>query len=190
MRTRLALYLVGLCLVCQGCSPLAHAARGVIIQPIRYPRRLDDLVDCMRNKKLANAAWAQYQADHMGTDFSCDFALGFKEGYEDFLYAGGSGEPPPVPPRYYWRPEFESPAGQQAVRDWFAGFRAGAAAARQSGHRNLVVVPASTALSPSLPSSPQQQESASPPRQASPAGEEMLPAPRPVPAAPGVWQPG
>ncbi len=62
----------------------------------------------------------------------------------DYLYAGGSGEPPLLPPKKYQSFRYENPQGAQAIRDWFAGFRRGAAAAAASGYRNYVVVPSTT----------------------------------------------
>jgi len=178
MRIELALYLGGLCLVCQGCSPLGHAARTTIFEPTEFPRRLDDLVDGIRNRKLAEAAWDQFQAENADDDYSCDFALGFKAGYADFLYAGGTGAPPPVPPRYYWRPEFESPQGHIAIRDWFEGFRRGAAIAKQTGYRELVTLPSSVALPSPVPPAPQSPAAGTLPEPVPP--HEVLPPPRKV----------
>src|SRR5256885_13183468 len=44
--------------------------------------------------------------------------------------------PPPLPPRSYWKTQYESPEGREAVRDWFAGFRFGVAADRKSTRLN------------------------------------------------------
>ena len=175
MRSKLALYLGGLYLVCQGCAPLGHVARTVIVEPVRYPLRLDNLVDVCRNEKLAEAAWAEYQANHEDAEFSADFGLGFREGYADYLYAGGTGNPPPLPPRYYWRAEFESPAGHAAIRDWFAGFKLGSEAAKRSGFRELVTIP--TPLPGLAPPSPPALPAGPPP------ADEALPLPRKMPPA-------
>src|SRR5207253_2309767 len=61
----------------------------------------------------------------------------------DYLYAGGSGEPPPLPPRYYWKTRYETAEGHQAIADWFAGYRLGAAMAQESGYREWVTIPSS-----------------------------------------------
>ena len=92
-------------------------------------------------------------------------------------------QPPPLPPRYYWRPEYETPPGHQAIEDWSAGFRAGAGVARASGLRELVTVPASTAL-PSR--TPMQQPVAPAASKQAHEKEETLPAPRT--AAPDAWR--
>ncbi len=152
MRVKLAACLVGLCLFSPGCSPLGHVARTIVIEPTEYSLRLDETVDCIRNKKLAKEAWASFQTTHPDTAYSCHYCSGFLDGYTDFLYAGGTGNPPPLPPRVYWRPEYQTPEGKQAVLDWFAGFREGAALAKQSGKRDLVTVTTSVKDSCCTPS--------------------------------------
>jgi hypothetical protein len=155
-------------------------ARTIIIEPILYCRRLDNCVDLKRNKELAEGAWADFAQHNPDVEYSFDFEKGFKFGYEDFLYAGGSGQPPPVPPRYYWRPEFESGDGHRAIEDWYAGYARGAEAARESGYRQLVTVPASVALPDPLPSTNAPQANLGVPRPDGGAlpGKEMLPPPR------------
>jgi hypothetical protein len=178
---------IWLCATCLGCNPIASAVRTTIIEPTEYSRRIDDCVDNHRNKALAKVALAEWMQARPDCLCSQDFARGFEEGFADFLFAGGPGNPPPVPPRYYWRPEFENPEGHKAIEEWYAGFREGSAAARASGYRQLVTVPSSLAARPSLgaavPSNPKP-----------PADFETLPEPVPpvmkveVPtsAAPGV----
>ena len=56
---------------------------------------------------------------------------------------GGCGEPPPVPPRRYWKNAYQTPQGHQAIQDWFAGFRNGASDAEASGWRHFATVPSS-----------------------------------------------
>src|ERR1700737_2929218 len=102
MRVKMALYIGGFCIACQGCAPLGNAARTTLIEPLIYPRCLNDLLDCHRNREQAEAAWGSFDIKHPTTVYSSDFARGFKVGYSDYLYAGGTGAPPPVPPRCYW----------------------------------------------------------------------------------------
>ena len=64
-------------------------------------------------------------------------ALGFRDGFVDYVYAGGNGEPPPVPPRQYWNVMLRSPEGKQLADQWFAGYRHGAQIARDGGYRDL-----------------------------------------------------
>jgi hypothetical protein len=167
MRILCALLLGGLVVASQGCSPLWHATRTTIVEPVHYPQRIDDLKELARNKKLAEKAWAEFEETHE-EDFSEHYALGFKAGYADYLYAGGSGEPPPLPPRTYWRVEFETPEGQEAIHEWFTGFSSGAAVAAQSGYRELVTVP--TSVAPVI--SAEEED---------PPAEEVLPPPKKQP---------
>lgn len=50
--------------------------------------------------------------------------------------------------RHYWNVDFKSPAGVEASQAWFAGFEAGAAAAKASGIREVEIVPSSLLLAP------------------------------------------
>jgi|SRR5579884_2712395 len=194
MRARMALYLVGLGLACQGCAPLWQSARTSLVQPVLYRRNLTDIRECHRNRELAEAAWGTYFSKHPKMEYSEDFECGFKEGFEDFLFWGGTGAPPPVPPRCYWNYKYETPEGQKAAQNWFAGFRAGAESARESGYRKLVLVPASTCLASST--QPPQVPPPSPPAvpgtlpNSASQTEEMLPPPKPVPGQDDPSVPG
>jgi hypothetical protein len=95
--------------------------------------------DCQRAKQ----AWLEAQAACPGQTFSKDYGEGFVAGFRDYLHAGGNGQPPAVPPFRYRLARYDSPEGHQAVEDWYAGFRHGAAAARASGLRELNVIPLS-----------------------------------------------
>jgi hypothetical protein len=75
--------------------------------------------------------------------YSQDYAVGFKQGLADYVERGGSGDAPPVPPPHYWKTRFQTPQGYHAMEDWFAGFRHGAAVAREGGYRNFIVIPSS-----------------------------------------------
>lgn len=65
---------------------------------------------------------------------------GFLEGYHDMLQ-GGDGCLPVVPPRRYWSWKYQSAGGQGAVSDWFNGYSAGVAAAKEDGLSNLSRIP-------------------------------------------------
>jgi hypothetical protein len=171
--------LVGaLCAVCLGCSPIANAVRVNIVEPTEYSRRVDDCVEHERFRALGEAIWQEILAASPEITYSPDYELGFLDGFEAYLFKGGNALPPPLPPRYYWRPEFENVAGRVAIQDWFTGYRRGAALAKQSGYRRLVTVPASTALTRRTPAALR-------PRTGPPGGGQELPAPREVmPPAP------
>jgi hypothetical protein len=140
---------VVLAALCLGCTTVAEGVRNMIIEPAEYCWHLDNCIDHHRNRAVAWQAWAEFLSMcPEGVTYSVDFGRGFRDGFADYLFAGGAGSPPPVPPRYYWRPEYQNPDGQIAMRDWFIGFRRGVAAAKQSGLRQLVTVPASVTLPP------------------------------------------
>jgi hypothetical protein len=180
------LYLVGLGFACQGCAPLWQSARTSLVQPFIYRRISTDYHECRRNRELADEAWGSFFSKHPTLEYSKDFECGFKEGFSDYLYSGGTGAPPPVPPRCYWNYKYETPEGHKAAQNWFAGFRAGAESARESGYRKLVLVATSTCIPTSgtqMSPLPSPSQSAAPDK--SPGSgtgmEEMLPPPKPVP---------
>jgi len=146
MNSKVGLWLSAFCAFCPGCGPIANSVRTVIIEPAEYCRRLDNSADKKRCYALAKQFWEEFRVSSADTEFSDSFKHGFQEGFADYLYAGGSGNPPPLPPRWYWRAGYGNPDGHRAIDDWFAGFRRGAGLAQSSGYRVLVTVPASTAL--------------------------------------------
>ena len=58
-------------------------------------------------------------------------------------WSGGTGEPPAMPPFRYQLHHYMSVEGRLAVQAWFAGFRHGAALAKASGLREVILVPVS-----------------------------------------------
>jgi hypothetical protein len=161
---------------------MAEAVRTTVLEPTEYSRRIDECVDHHRNRALAEAAWQDFLSHCPGTTYSVDYERGFVAGFDTYLFEGGTGNPPPVPPRYYWRPEYENPAGHRAVEDWFMGYRRGAVVARLSGLRDLVTVPAGAALPRRAPPYPPARPASVPAPardQPSAAPGEVLPPPRP-----------
>jgi hypothetical protein len=140
MRKRFAVGLVGLCLWAPGCSLVESGFRTLVIEPLQYPEHLEKCLMCSRNHSLAELAWGTYLGQHQGC-YSDDFAWGFKRGFVDYLDAGGTGQPPPLPPRRYWKIKYQSPEGYRAIEEWYAGFREGAEAARATGYREHIIVP-------------------------------------------------
>lgn len=110
-----------------GCVPWA---RGI--------RTIDESVTDWRDFVWGKRAFYQ----RYGTDASGPFMDGFLEGYHDMLQ-GGDGCLPVVPPRRYWNWKYQSAGGQGAVNDWFEGYRAGVAAAKEDGLANISCVPIS-----------------------------------------------
>jgi len=115
-----------------------------VIEPVEYCMNLSEFEERHRDHQLAEATWKRICEAHHEERYSPDYGRGFVDGFEDYLYAGGNGEPPALPPRDYWKPKYESPEGRKAVQDWFAGFRHGVLEARLGGYRQLVLVPASS----------------------------------------------
>jgi hypothetical protein len=167
--------LVALCSLCPGCGgPLTNVARTLIFEPVHFDKAVNDYADCLRDRKLAESAWAEYRTAYPNPAYSPNWERGFKDGFADYLYAGGTGLPPPLPPRDYWTTGYETPGGHRAIADWFEGFRQGARAAQGSGYRNLVTVPVS---SPPLGSQLQTSVATAPPAE-TPTPAEELPAPK------------
>jgi hypothetical protein len=92
-------------------------------------------------ERAADDAWKRVHADDAHGQTSAAFADGFHQGYVGYVEGDGNDEPPTAPPRYYRSTLLRTMAGQQAILDWFAGYRLGADVARQEGLRELVVVP-------------------------------------------------
>ena len=129
---------LGLIALCQGCDLAVNFTRNVIFE---VQRCTDDCREHIRNRRLANLAWNEAQDCVPMGPFRPDYARGFKDGYADYLYAGGECDPPFLPPRHYWGMRYETPQGFQAIQDWYAGYRHGRAAAQLSGYRQFVMIP-------------------------------------------------
>jgi hypothetical protein len=117
------------------------------------------------------------QAHHDGPPPSPDFAKGFVAGFSRYLEKGGTGNPPPVPPRCYWRVDQRTGAGRQGAEDWFDGFRMGSATAMVSGLRLVNMVP--TSVPPPRTAQGWAEEFPSEGNSA-PAGPPVLPSPREI----------
>ena len=79
------------------------------------------------DQKIRTAnAWSAFDA---GGCVSCDYKSGWKAGYYDVI-TGGTGCPPVIAPKKYWKPPvfFEHDPGKR--NDWYCGFQDGAACAK------------------------------------------------------------
>jgi hypothetical protein len=123
-----------------GCG-LCQTATRVVVNRVR--QSLQDCAELCRDRKWANEAWQKACAPEAGHSFSDDYARGFKDGFQEYVCRGGNGEPPPLPPPDYRALRYQTPEGYHAIEDWFAGYRHGAAAAREGGYRNWVTGPSS-----------------------------------------------
>lgn len=172
-----------LCLGVSGCRMASDITHNVVFETCLF---VDEVKGKVYYRLLAHAAWKEYLAGHAECGDSADFGKGFKLGYADYLENGGDGSSHPLPPLRYWKIRHETPEGRAATAAWLKGFREGAAAAKASGYRQLIIVPvghggAPPAGSP-LPSPDGPLLGAAPAAPATPV--EELPVPRSVPSAP------
>jgi hypothetical protein len=139
MKLKSVLLIIGLCTGSAGCSSFwQDTLRNLIEFQVETE---DNLRILLRNHQLAEAAWTQVLSSHPDQEYSIDYARGFKAGFADYLEHGGNGQPPAVPPFRYRLSPYQNPEGYQAILDWYAGFRHGAADARRSGYRDTIVLP-------------------------------------------------
>ena len=138
MRPKLPAWIVlGLGLLGAGCSLLVE---GTQVVTSRVRQVFSDYQEMTRNRRWAEEAYFRYQSGHLGDPCSTDFAYGFKEGFSAYLYRG-TCEPPYLVPRCYRKADYRTPEGYRAIEDWFAGFRAGVAAAQEGGYRYWITGP-------------------------------------------------
>jgi hypothetical protein len=175
----MVLCFVELALLCPGCALVGDGAH---LLAYRTHQSVSDCLERQRDRRWAEDAWDKTRCSSSGQDYSADYARGFKDGFADYLYEGGTGEPPLVAPKHYRALRYQTAMGYVAVQDWFAGYRHGASVARQSGFRQLVTVAASLPPAAAGPLPPAQLGQ---PAGVGPAPEpgEILPPPREV--APG-----
>ena len=136
LRTRLMLLVVALP-VC-GCTLLDRAAYNV-----EYEKMLQaDLADRgAYHRMLAEQAWGEAWMAGGEAEAGGPYGEGFVDGFADHLDHGGWGAPPLVPPNQYRFGWALSPEGHAAAARYYAGFAAGARAARASGLRRYALVP-------------------------------------------------
>jgi hypothetical protein len=126
-------------LAAPGCTVCRQAKRTLCTEPLRYSAAVDRKRSLETYRSWAERAWMQ-ECRTCGMPTSDTYKAGFSDGFTDYVYAGGTGEPPPAPPREFWNLSERSPAGAAAANDWFAGYRHGARVARDGGYRQRGVV--------------------------------------------------
>ena len=120
-----------------GCT-VWHAVRQKSFQePRHYTMRRDEKHELGIYRGWAEQAFDEYAP----ASASPVYRDGFLSGFADFVFAGGSGEPPPVPPRKYLKIGYRADDRRTELDQWTAGFRAGALAADQGGYRRRVLDP-------------------------------------------------
>jgi len=115
----------------------------MIKEPAAYSWKHDRRRSVEAYRQWADLAWHEEANACPQLLGNPDYAIGFRDGFVDFVYAGGSGEPPPVPPREYWNVILRTPDGKQRANQWFDGYRHGAQVARDGGYRELGTVDSS-----------------------------------------------
>lgn len=126
-----------ICVVPSGCTVCQSLQRTMRHEPATYPWKHDRKRSIEVYRRWAEQAWLEAAASCPDMLSDGDYSLGFHDGFVDFVYAGGTAEPPPVPPRQYWNAALRSPDGKQRADQWFAGYRHGAQVARDGGYREL-----------------------------------------------------
>ncbi|HJT78633.1 MAG TPA: hypothetical protein VJ739_15630 [Gemmataceae bacterium] len=185
---RRVLLLPMLAVLLGGCSTFwAYGVRNVVEEPVDCA---DNTIDVTRYYCLAKQAWDGVRKSCPGASYSADYGHGFERGYAHYLAYGELIRCPVAPPWCYRQPCDETPGGQRAIEDWFAGYRQGVEAARASGIHGFVLLPSNGATLyqyPYVPIEPRGGPGAGipggPPAAHGPDGEE-LPRPRPLAAPP------
>ena len=178
MRPKLILGMIGPCLFVAGCRLAGDISDNLVFSTCLL---YDECQAKTYYRHLARVAWAGFQADNPEHADSADFANGFKQGFADYLDAGDDGGQRQLPPLKYWKIRYQNPEGRSAIELWFAGFRAGVAAAKASGYRDFVVIPVANWV-PSPPDSLATMPGAPVPVLPLPASAPAAPIGKPVPA--------
>ncbi|MCA9189873.1 MAG: hypothetical protein KDA99_29820, partial [Planctomycetales bacterium] len=124
-----------------GCNVWYLAKRTVFLEPEAYRWYSENAREHQLYTQWADEAWGTCLGDGSVVAVSPDYEQGFRDGFVDFVYAGGSGEPPPVPPRRYWRITERTGVGTEPAKQWAEGFRRGAMVAHEGGYRDRAVLP-------------------------------------------------
>ncbi len=131
-----------------GCSPYQLARRTLYGELAEYPRVTDGRIACQQYQRWAKQEWERLLAENPDETYSSDYGSGFIQGFVDQVFAGGSVEPPAVPPHRYWRIGYRSERGRRAIESWYNGFEHGARIAKDNGYRDRAVIPSSLFLDP------------------------------------------
>ncbi|MEM8943650.1 MAG: hypothetical protein AAGD11_00590 [Planctomycetota bacterium] len=129
-----------------GCTLCLNAKRTLLDEPARFSWQTDRKRSVQVYRTWADRAWGVECSNNPESSTSPPFEAGFKDGFVDYVYAGGTGEPPPVAPRKYWNVGHRNPHGHAAAAEWFAGYRLGAEIARIEGYRERALAPTQAML--------------------------------------------
>jgi hypothetical protein len=122
------------------CGTYYLALRTLVIEPAEYCFRIDGHQSRNMYREWAESALREETGCGAATMGGPDYAEGFEEGFVEYIYGGGTGEPPPVPPRKYWNVEWRDSTGKDRANQWFEGYRNGARLAADRGLRSAGIV--------------------------------------------------
>jgi hypothetical protein len=132
---------VGAAVLSLGGSGCALVHDTVSLTAYTVKESVQDCRETKRNQKWAEQAWKNVRRCNPDAVYTEDYEAGFEDGFAHYLFRGGNGEPPPLPPRHYRKLAYQTPEGYRAIEDWFEGYRYGAIVARESGYREFVTGP-------------------------------------------------
>ncbi len=122
----------------------------LVVEPKLFNWKVDQVASRELYAKWAERAW-QESGIASAPCHSPNYSWGFREGFVEYVYAGGNGEPPAAPPRALWKAGWRTRSGKQAADAWFAGYRHGAMVAHEGGFRDQAVLRTSFDSSPFPP---------------------------------------
>src|SRR4051812_16230926 len=160
------------------CRLLGLSYRTTVFEPRLYNTYCDSSRSLAIYTQWADQAWLADGLPCLSGPPQPDYEDGFRDGFIDYVYAGGTGEPPPVPPRVYWNVLLRTESGKERVHQWFDGFRHGARVAREGGYREMSVVPTSV-VGAARNSTPNMESPEVKANNAAPPPAVPLPPPRP-----------
>lgn len=124
-----------------GCSVWELAHRTLSVEPDLYGYRIDNRSSLRTYRMWAQQAWSEELSQGLIDGITPQYERGFLDGFVDYVYAGGNGEPPPVPPRRFWGIDARVGDGKNWAVDWMDGYRHGARVANEGGYRQRVLIP-------------------------------------------------
>jgi len=131
-----------LCFQFTGCAICHDMKRRLFWEPQEFSWPDDRTLSLKIYRGQAEEIWAQIRQSDPDLRCAQNFEAGFKDGFVDYVFAGGSGDPPPVPPRRYWNVDFRTPGGHAVANQWTEGYRLGVRTARERGFRDQAVLQA------------------------------------------------
>ncbi len=124
-----------------GCTIWQSARRTLRQEPHEFSWEHDRGTSKTLYLSWADTAWQEargYAAPENQSSY--DYEWGFREGFAEYCYGGGNGEPPGAPPRPYWHAFKRMSPERNTVDQWYSGYRHGAKVARTGGYREQAIL--------------------------------------------------